>query len=78
MTKYEMFDDYLAYNETLKQAVTWTVYGENDKYFLSKVYDFEDDFLEPLEDSENVLINVLITETDTLESLIEKSKNMVF
>ena len=75
-TSLNRFDDYMVYNETLKQTIYWTVYGDNNEYFLSKKYDFEDDFLEPLKDSEEILINAEINEENNLENFIEKSKKM--
>lgn len=76
--KCEMFDDYLAYNEDSKQSVEWTTYGDNEEYFLSKTYEFKDDFLEPIHESDRVLINGKIDKNNTKEKLIEKSLQMVF
>jgi len=76
--EYEMFDDYLAYNEDQHRVVYWTTYGENNEYFLSKAYDYVEDFLTPLEDSEFILINVEVTDDLEIDALIEASKQMVF
>ena len=74
MNEWQEFDDYMIYNEETKETVHWCTYGDNDEYFLSKGYDFEDDFLEELENSDYVLINEKIDQDNTLESLIERTK----
>ena len=77
MDEWLEFDDYMFYNETEKRVVTWCTYGENTKYFLSQEYYYENDFLEENEGDKFTLINETITSTNTLKSLIIRTKDMV-
>lgn len=78
MKDWEMFDDYMLYNEKEKRVVYWTTYGDNDEYFLSREYYYEnDDFLENDGLDTYVLVNEQITDKVTLSMLINKTKEMV-
>lgn len=70
---WEQLDDNSYYNEVLKQVITWTVYGDKKKYFLSQEYEYEND---PYEDDRetSVLINVELD--DNLDELIQKTLEM--
>ena len=78
MSQWENFDDYMIYNEEEKRVVVWTVYGDDEsQYFLSQEYEYEDNFLEEFEGDKYTLVNEEITINNSLDYLIEKTKNMV-
>ncbi len=76
MKDWQEFDDYMIYNETEKRVIHWTSYGDDKKYFLSKEYTYENDFLEPCGD-DYILINEEVTENNSMESLIKRTKEMI-
>ena len=74
---WEEFDTYMIYNEEEKRTVTWTVYGDNDEYFLSQEYEYHNDCHEEIESTREILINSEIDENNSLVDLIRRTKNMV-
>lgn len=77
MSNWQEFDDYMIYNETTKTVVTWTTYGdENNQYFLSREYEYEDDIFDDDRDT-FTLINEEVTEENSVESMINRTKEMV-
>ena len=42
-TKWQMFDNYMIYNEEEKRVIKWTTYGDNEEYFLSQEYQYVGD-----------------------------------
>jgi hypothetical protein len=67
--------DDMTYNEKIGVVIEWCVYGDDVKYFLSQEYDFKDDIYDN-ESERFTLVNEEITEENTLEKLIEKTKSM--
>ena len=65
----------MIYNEEIGVAIEWCVYGDDTKYFLSQEYDFDGDMFD-YEGDKHTLVNEEITKENTLEMLIEKTKNM--
>ena len=70
------FDTYMIYNEDEKRAVIWTTYGGNEEYFLSQEYEYDVDCCEEIENTKYILVNELIDDVNTLEVLINKTKEM--
>ena len=75
--KWEKLDDDMICNEDQKQVVTWCTYGDDNEYFLSEYYEFDTDFLEPIEETRDILINEKIDKNDTLRKLIKRTKERV-
>ena len=78
MENWQEFDDYMIYNEENKHVIIWCTYGDETKYFLSQEYFYEgEDFLdENYSEDTYTLVNEEITEDNTLEILIAKTKDM--
>jgi hypothetical protein len=78
MKKWQKFDTHGIYNEDIKSYVEWLTYGDNNEYFLSRQYYYEGDDIFDFEgDTGYVLINELITEDNTIEDLIKRTKEML-
>lgn len=68
--------DGIFVDEKNKEAFEIYTYGDNDEYFISQSYYYKDDFYN-YDGDKSVLINELITEDNTLEDLIKRTKNMM-
>jgi hypothetical protein len=77
MSKWQEFDDYMIYNEKTKIAIEWCTYGDDEhQYFLSQEFIYDDSPWD-YEGDKHVLINEEITEDNTFEMLLEKTKGML-